>query len=135
MSLPKMVRFSFCKKLLKGRNALFKSTKLANAHGRYLGVLWYISFIMSVMLGFRNILHMRPNLGLVGQLLSFSSLYSVICVNPPFAVVFLKSFVVTLLRVSIRVAFTLSNRITSRFKTSNQAFSRFTSILYGGTCK
>ncbi len=29
---PKMVRFSFCKKLLKGENALFKAIKFANAH-------------------------------------------------------------------------------------------------------
>ena len=39
ISQPKMVRFSFCKKLLKGENALFKAIKFANAHGRLLGVL------------------------------------------------------------------------------------------------
>ena len=32
-----MVRFSFCKKLLEGENALFKPTLPANAHGRLLG--------------------------------------------------------------------------------------------------
>ncbi len=37
-----MVRFSFCKKLLKGEKALFEAINFANAHGRLLGVLRYI---------------------------------------------------------------------------------------------
>ncbi len=42
VSQAKMVRFSFRKKLLKGKNALFEAIKLANAHGRLLGVLRYL---------------------------------------------------------------------------------------------
>ena len=41
ISQPKMVRFSFRKKLRRGGNALFQTMKLANAHGRLLGVLRY----------------------------------------------------------------------------------------------
>ena len=37
LSQAKMVRFSFRKKLLKGKNVLFEAIKLANAHGRLLG--------------------------------------------------------------------------------------------------
>ncbi len=43
ISQPKMARFSFRKKLLEGKHVLFKAIKLANAHGRLLGVLRYIS--------------------------------------------------------------------------------------------
>ncbi len=42
ISQPKMVRFSFRKKLLRGGNVPFKAVKLANAHGRLLGVLRYL---------------------------------------------------------------------------------------------
>ena len=39
-----MARFSFRKKLMKGENALLKAIEFANAHGRLLGVLRYLSF-------------------------------------------------------------------------------------------
>ena len=42
ISQPKIVRFSFRKKLLEGENVLFMGIKLANAHGRLLGVLRYL---------------------------------------------------------------------------------------------
>ncbi len=38
LSQPKMVRFSSRKKLVEGKNVLFEATKLANGHGRLLGV-------------------------------------------------------------------------------------------------
>ncbi len=41
ISLLKIVRFSFRKKLLEEENVLFKPTMPANAHGRLLGVLRY----------------------------------------------------------------------------------------------
>ncbi len=42
ISQPKMVRFLFCKKLLEGKNVLFKVIKLANTHGCLLGVVRYV---------------------------------------------------------------------------------------------
>ncbi len=41
-------RFSFRKKLLKGKNALFEVIKLANAHGSLLGVLRYSVYLISL---------------------------------------------------------------------------------------
>ena len=62
-----MVRFSFCKKLLKAGKALFKATLLANAHGRLLGVLRYLNRISELSDGtdmfpvnFVKIIHPLP---------------------------------------------------------------------------
>ncbi len=43
-----MVLFSFRKKLLKGKNALFEALKVAKAQGRLLGVLRYVQVEVAV---------------------------------------------------------------------------------------